>query len=67
MAYISKNKDDNLMTAIPKIKIIVFDMQQCLSTSDYITFVVFYEKTLFLDKRHFVICGMQLLVIVGQM
>jgi hypothetical protein len=42
----SKHEDKALLTTTPTLKIIVFDLQQCLTTPDLKTNVVFYKKQL---------------------
>lgn len=43
-AYNSKSKDKELLLSTPSLKVIVFDMQQCLPTPDLKTNVVFYKR-----------------------
>lgn len=45
-AYNSKSKDKELLLSTPSMKVIVFDMQQCLPTPDLKTNVVFYKRQL---------------------
>jgi len=45
-AYTLKTRDIDLITSTPIIKIIVFDMRQCLPTPDLKTNVVFYKRQL---------------------
>lgn len=45
-AYKSKQEDKALLNTTPALKIIVFDLQQCLPTPDLKTNVVFYKRQL---------------------
>lgn len=45
-AYKAKQEDKKLLSTIPNLKVIVFDLQQCLPTPDLKTNVVFYKRQL---------------------
>jgi len=46
LAYNSKKEDKVLLTTTPSLKVIVFDLQQCLPTPDLKTNIVFYKRQL---------------------
>jgi len=43
-AYQAKQEDKKLLSTIPNLKVIVFDLRQCLPTPDLKTNVVFYKR-----------------------
>jgi len=45
-AYQAKQEDKKLLSTIPNLKVIVFDLQQCLPTPDLKTNVVLQTSTL---------------------
>jgi len=45
-AYKAKQEDKKLLSTIPNLKVIIFDLQQCLPTPDLKTNVVFYKRQL---------------------
>jgi len=45
-AYKAKQEDKKLLSTTPTLKVIVFDLQQCLPTPDLKTNVVFYKRQL---------------------